>query len=212
MTKLYKHDLILNCCKHCNVLHIGACDSPYHVKGAKRGILLHQKLQKVCKDLIGIDIDKKAIEQLKNLGIENIFYGDVIRDQYELNLQKFDFDYIIFGDVIEHLENPGLALDNIKNLMDENTKLIITTPNCFSYANIKTYFTGKENVHPTHVFWPSYKTINRLFEIKDLRIEYFTYCSWGAYNEVRMINKMGYRIILKKKKCLMGCMFFVLKK
>jgi len=151
MAELFKKDMIVEFCKCKKVLHIGACDSPYHIDKTKKGTLLHQKLQKVCEEIIGIDIDKKTIVELKNLGIDDIFYGDIIRDEYEIDLQKFSFDYIIFGDVIEHLENPGSALDNIKKLMNENTKLILTTPNCFSYAAMKIIrnYSPLGSPHPT---------------------------------------------------------------
>ena len=81
---------------------------------------------------------------MRNFGAKNIFYGDVIQNEYEIDLNKFHFDYIIFGDVIEHLENPGLGLDNIKNLVSKNTKLILTAPNCFSYAGVRNILTRKE--------------------------------------------------------------------
>lgn len=209
MTELYKHDQILNLCKDKVALHIGACDSPYHIERAREGVLLHQKLQKVCKDLIGIDIDKKTIEELKNFGVNNIFYGDIVKNEYEIDLNKFHFDYILFSDVIEHLENPGLALDNIKELMKRNTKIILTAPNCFSYGAIRNILTKNEVVHPDHVFHTSYKTLTKLFERKNLKADYFTYCFYGSYKESRIINKLIYKLF-KRKNHFLSCLFFVL--
>ena len=59
--------------------------------------------------MIGIDKDKNAIKELKTFdsGIKNIFYGDVVKEEYEIDLGKYNFDCILFTDVIEHLDNPG---------------------------------------------------------------------------------------------------------
>jgi len=213
VTELYKDDMILDFCKNKRVLHIGACDSPYHIGRGKRGELLHQKLQEVCNELIGIDIDRKAIKTLNDLGINNIYYGNIIKNEYGIDLNNCTkFDLILFGDVIEHLENPGIALDNIKELMNDDAKLILTAPNAFSYAVIKTWVTGKENVPPDHVFWTSIKTLTKLFERKDLKIEYFTYCLYKSFQKSKSLNKLGYKLIFRKKRHLMPCLFFVLSK
>lgn len=158
-----------------------------------------------------MDID--AINWLKsNLGIHNIFWGDIIKREYEIDLDR-EWDYIIFGDVIEHLENPGLALDNLKELMNRKTRLILTTPNVFSYPNLKTYITGKENVHPDHTFWPSYKTMKRLFKIKGLKIDYFTYCFYGDYGDISFKGRLFYKLIKNLRKTyIMPCLFFVLRR
>ena len=213
MVELFKHDLILNFCKDKIVLHIGAADSPYHEERGRKGTLLHQKLQKICKQLVGIDIDKNAINYLKKFGINNIFYGDIVNEKYEINLKNYKWDYIIFGDVIEHLDNPGLALENLKKIMNKETKLIITTPNVFSFFNIKTFLTGKEYVHPDHTFWPSVKTMNKLLEIKNLKITFFAYCFYGEYKDVKTLKgKIFYKIIKNKFNYIAPCLFFIVMK
>lgn len=111
----YKIDLILALCKNKRVLHIGATDYPYHIEKAKKNKLLHQKLNQTCKELIGIDIVKKAISDLQDqFNIQNIYYGDIIKNEFEIKLTK-KFDIVVFADVIEHLDNPGIALENLKN-------------------------------------------------------------------------------------------------
>ncbi len=94
---MFKHDIILELCKNKTVLHIGATDSPYHLKRAKRGCLLHQRLQTVCRDIVGIDVDKKAIYELKKyFSINNIYYGDIVAGVYDVDLYELDFDVIVF--------------------------------------------------------------------------------------------------------------------
>nr|WP_172632601.1 methyltransferase domain-containing protein [Methanotorris igneus] len=77
-----------------------------------------------------MDIDKERISQLKNKGY-NVIYDDV--QKFE-NLKKLNkkFDVIVAGEIIEHLENPGLFLDKVKEFLKEDGILIITTPNMLS--------------------------------------------------------------------------------
>lgn len=212
MNLLFKDDLILKFCKGKRVLHIGATDSPYYEDKGRNGGLLHQKLQKVCKQLIGVDVDREAINYLKkNFKICDIFYGDICKNVYDVDMDQYEFDYIVFADVIEHLENPGMALENLRGLLGKGTKLIVTTPNVFSYQNIKTYITRNELVHPDHLFWPSHKTMLRLFGAKNLKIDYFTYCFWGSCQLKTFKGRTLYRIVTASSQSLLPCLFFVVK-
>jgi len=208
----YKDDFLVKICTDKNVLHVGATDSPYHLEKVKKNRLLHQKLQNVCRHLIGLDVDKKAIRQLKKFDIKNIFYGDIVKGKCNIKLKTKKFDYIILGDIIEHLDNPGSALNNVKKLMNRKTRLLLTTPNVFSYRNIKGFIFGRENVHPDHTFWPSYKTMIKLFSMSDLEMEDFSYCFWGSSNEATLKSSIAYKLFLRMRRYLLPCMFFVLRK
>jgi len=196
MTELFKHDLILEACGGKTVLHIGASDAPYHVIRAEKNALLHQQLQKVAKKLIGIDIDRKSIEDLKKgFGISDIYYGDVVRNEYSTDLRSYSFDCIVLGDVLEHLDNLGIALRNIKRLMKDNTLLILTVPNAFCLFNVKAILTGKENVHPRHTFWPSYETMRFLLDKNGFSVISFRYCFCGDYGTSTIRRKVFYKVV-----------------
>lgn len=152
MGLFFKTDIIVNLVKDKNVLHIGACDSPYSKQKFLNGTLLHCLINNVSNKVIGLDIDRNSIEDLYDLGLNNIFWGDIVNNKYEIDLQTQNFDYIILGDIIEHLDNPGLALVNIKKLMTNRTKVIITVPNCFSYGAIKNLIKLKKKSTPNMFF------------------------------------------------------------
>lgn len=213
MTELFKHDMLLELCKNKSVLHIGATSSPYHCIKEEKGELLHQKLQKITKTIIGIDVDREAIKYLKLRGISDIYYGDIVKGEYEIELKKLNFDIILMGDVIEHLDNPGIALKNLLELFKKDTMLILTTPNVMCFQNIKYILLGKENVHPDHTFWPSYKTMRHLFYKYDLNIKYFTYCLSGNYTHSSFKRKVFYKITkLIGMSYLWDKLFFILIK
>lgn len=53
----------------------------------------------------------------------------------KVNIRK-KYDYVIFGEIIEHLPNPGVALLNIKKFLKKGGTLIGTTPNALSLRHI----------------------------------------------------------------------------
>jgi 2-polyprenyl-3-methyl-5-hydroxy-6-metoxy-1,4-benzoquinol methylase len=194
----YKHELILKKCEEQNVLDIGAANFPYHIERCKNNTLIHQKIKKVAKSLVGIDINKEAIQELKKYNIKDIYYGDIVENKYDFKI-KDDFDIIIFGDVIEHLDNPGLALNNLKQFMSKKTILIITAPNTWSIFNIKNMFSKNENVHPDHTFWTSKKTMDNLIKRQGYIINSFEYVLDGSEQDKVPIKGKLFRYLFLKK-------------
>lgn len=170
MSVKHKHDFILKISKNKDVLHIGATDEPFHKERFRDKSLLHLKLQKVAKNVIGLDYDKKSIKYLKNKGINDIYFGDIVKNKYDPIIKSKEYDIVFFGDVIEHLNNPGLGLQNLKSLMGPKTLLILTTPNVWSIFRIINFFKKNEVNHPDHRFWPSYCTLKTLIEKEDFKI------------------------------------------
>ncbi len=177
---LHKHDFILKMCKGKNVLHVGATDYPYHEIKAKDKKLLHQKLKLVAKNLIGLDFDKDSILKLKQYGINDIYFGDIIKNKYDKEIISNKYDIIVFGDVIEHLDSPGLALENLKQFCNKETKLLLTTPNVWTIFNLSNHFRKNEEVHQDHTFWPSKKTMDRLIMNSGYKIEKFLYLMYNS--------------------------------
>lgn len=210
LNKNFKDDLIIELCKNKSVLHIGAADYPFSSEKAKAGVLLHQKLQKVSKNIIGTDLSNEAIMELKKYNISDIIKKDISIPF--TNSYKNKFDIIILGDVIEHLFNPGLALENLKNIMGKETKLIITTPNCYCYDNIANIFRNNEIVHQDHCFWPSKKTMIQLFSFYNFKVVNFNYLNFGSYDDIRTLKgKLFSRIVLNRIKKIRSTLFFILK-
>ncbi len=187
-----RDELIIDYCNNKKVLHIGASDSPYHEVKLKNNLLLHPKINKVTSDLLGIDIDVNAIEYLKSKGFENIIEFNMN------NLQKLNFEpeVIIFGETIEHLMNLEIALTNLKNIMNENTKLIISTPNALWLNKIIDTLFSKEIQHTDHKMIFSYATLKNLFEANDFTVEkaYFSFLNRKRNGITKKIKKTFCRI------------------
>ena len=116
--------------------------------------------------------------------------------------------------MIEHLDNPGIALENIKDFMGRNTKLILTTPNAWNIFTIPNHFRKVENVHPDHMFWPSKRTMDHLLKTHKFEIKFFKYVEFGGRNDKKTFKgKVFERSVLNwLQNHLRDTLFYILKR
>lgn len=175
-------DFIKKMCEGKRVLHLGCTNSPFTNESIKNEMLLHHDLKQVAKELYGFDYDAEGLEIFKRIGEKNIYWADLEKlDEVDLNET---FDVIIAGEMIEHLSNPGLFLRGIKRFMNKDSKLVITTINAYSGMRFFIYgLRGRgganEPVHPDHVAYYSYKTLNLVVEREKLKIKDFVFYDIG---------------------------------
>lgn len=136
----------------------------------------HNRLKDLSKQLSAWDIDKSGIEFVNSKGF-NFEYCDIESPNIMAKTQSFDI--VLLLDVIEHLGNIGLALNNIKNYMDGNTEFIITTPNLMSFNNIIRVLLGKRvNTLDDHTVWideVNFKQLAKKYGYKITEVKYFTF-------------------------------------
>src|SRR5688500_8957596 len=99
-------ELMKSLCIGKKVIRLGCTNWPYTKAAIDGGVLLHSDLAAVADELYGFDFDQEGIDVLASEGFSNLFQADLE------HLEKIDldetFDVIIAGDMIEHLNNPGL--------------------------------------------------------------------------------------------------------
>lgn len=93
--------------KDANLLDIGAGDG---------------LITSMFPNAFGIDDDKYALEISKQKNV-NVVYGNA----YSIPKDK-KYDNVLLGDVIEHLEFPEKCLAEIRQVLNKNGNLFITTP------------------------------------------------------------------------------------
>lgn len=176
-------EFIKNICQGKKVLHLGCTSFPYTAEMLELGEHLHLHLMENAGELYGLDFDQQGIDILKEKGIENLFRGDLEKlEEVELDEK---FDVIIAGEMIEHLNNPGLFLDGVKRFMKRDSVLVITTINAYGGLRFAVYsLIGKggtnEAVHPDHVAYYSYSTLNLLLKRHKLDVNEFLFYDLGS--------------------------------
>ena len=166
MTLIYRKDKIVELCSKKTVLHLGFIQHSHLYKELiKKGNWLHQKINKVARKLVGIDFLQTEVSYIQNKYDYEVYYADVTSlEKWEYNEK---FDVIVCGELIEHLQNPGLMLNGIKRLMSKDTILIITTPNPWSRNRLKLIKKEKKEtewLNPEHTCWFSFQTLKQLLE------------------------------------------------
>lgn len=197
-------DTLKGYCAGKKVLHLGCTNYPYTQPAIDSGTLLHFELEQIASDLYGFDFDQDGIDILLNHGSKNIHRADLEHlEDVDLNQT---FDVIVAGEMIEHLNNPGLFLEGIKRFMGPGTILIITTINAycgmrfFQYGLTKRYGRN-EPVHPDHVAYYSYATLNVIIKRYGLDVTDFMFYDLG--NDHRPTTRRILKIINDI------CVFFV---
>jgi len=145
-----------------DVLDLGCVDSRKARHSAQQRFeykvnLLHKRIAQVNPGVIGIDIDPEGAKVLRQQG-----YNVLVENVETMNLGR-EFDTIVAGELIEHLENPGLFLRNMHRHLKPGGVIIISTPNPF-YAGTswKIWRYGRPSVHEEHMGWQDPTTLSQL--------------------------------------------------
>lgn len=178
-------DYIINACKEKSVLHVGCADAPNTHKLLNDGTILHSKIERVASIQYGIDLNAEGIQILKEAGYTNLAVANIEDIMHNNPFGKTEFDVVLAGEVIEHLPNPGVFLDGIKPLLKKSSsRLVLTTINAYSaYRFVYALLTGREMVHPEHVYYFSFSTIKRLLTQHGYEIESFAFYPVGREHE-----------------------------
>jgi 2-polyprenyl-3-methyl-5-hydroxy-6-metoxy-1,4-benzoquinol methylase len=146
-----------------SVLDLGCVDSrrARHARTADRieykANLLFKRINELNKEVLGVDIDPDGVQVLNSLG-----YKCVVGNVETVQLDR-QFDTIVAGELIEHRENPGLFLRNMRKHLKASGTIIISTPNPFySGSAWKIWRYGKPAVHEEHMGWQDPTTLEQL--------------------------------------------------
>ena len=169
-------------CKGKRVLHVGCVDAGLMESRIKSNNFLHYHLKQVAAELIGVDIEDAGLERLTLEGYE-VYRLDLEKDREKLAELAGRVDVIVVPEVIEHLNNVGAALDNLKACRFTGD-ILISTPNAFSFRVFKLISNCVELVHPNHNYYYSPTTLKTLLEKHGLTLERLVMYYWLTDDEV----------------------------
>ena len=179
------------------VLHLGCTDQLSLInEKVKSGIYLHTQLSRIASECLGIDTNKAALEHLYGLGITNIIYADITKPGIG-RITDEHWDYLIIAEVLEHIDNPVLFLQDIalyyKGSID---RLIITVPNAFGLINVSQALkNGVESINSDHRYWFTPYTICQVARQAGLVLDELVMCVYE--NSAKMIDS-NYELLLDK--------------
>lgn len=161
----------------------------------------------IAKIVYGIEFDKEMATDAEKI-YTKVHTGDLNSKDFRFEIlnQDIKFDYILFGDILEHLIDPYIVLEELKELLKENGKIIISLPNI---AHIETFIQlfvkGTWPLNPrgifdkTHLRWFTKKDVYSLVYACELNLDIYepklrardfigSKFNW-KYNIIKKINK-----------------------
>ena len=171
------------------VLHIGCCDHlPFIDDKLKNGQWMHKIITDATEVCLGIDIDKTALEYVKNnLGYTNVQYADILSGESE-SIKNESWDYAVLGEILEHVDNPVQFLSAIKDQYQGCIKqIVVSVPNAFSYRNVVNVSQGIEKINTDHRYWFTPFTLAKVLHLSGLDVEKVLYADAG-YKRVRPLK------------------------
>ncbi len=113
----------------------------------------HTLLKNQNAKVYGIDIATELVDEFHSKQSAENFHFD------------FQFDSVWALDLIEHLSNQGLFLDQVHKYVKLGGKFIITTPNCFCLFNLTEKLTKYEpTTNIEHTCYYNHRTLRQLLE------------------------------------------------
>lgn len=125
------------------VLNVGAAGGVKGYLPDNKAVWLHHRLGSVSASLLGVDIDLEGIDHARKYGVSIV---NVNCEDMELGRQ---FDLIVLSDVIEHMNSPVRAVENLMRHLSPGGTLCITTPNAASGLILGQILMGR----PLNVYW-----------------------------------------------------------
>ncbi len=197
-----KHEIIsreatiINLIRDKYVIHIGCSDHIQIINSKIRNnIWLHKLITENTRKCFGIDIDRESIDYIKkDLGYQNVFYGNILTDEFK-DLKENKWDYAVFGEIIEHLDDPVSFLKVFKAKYGENvSRFIITVPSIYNkrqYINMKNY---REVINSDHRFWFTPYTISKVLVSAGYNPEKLDYSNLQSLSVADLIKRRIKRI------------------
>ncbi len=175
-----RNELLKEICSNKKIIHFGCADHlPLIEKKIKHNMWLHKILTEASALCIGIDINLEAVEFIKNhLYYNNVFYCNILTDTVPKEIRENQFDYIILGEIIEHVDDPVLFLKNLKQkIQGKVEKILITCPNSFYYKNFIHALKNQECINTDHRYWFTPFTITKVLNSAGLKMLEFYFVS-----------------------------------
>jgi len=189
--------LLTNIAEGKKVIHVGCVDHlPLIENKIANGTWMHKLLDDKATRCLGIDINSEGIDYIKKIGYNDSLAIDLIEDRPTKIILDDHWDYLILGELMEHIDNPVLFLSQIRekygHVID---KVLITVPNGLRWINFKRMLRNKEVINSDHRFWFTPYTLAKVCTNAGLEVEEFSFLLDYKMHPLSIITKTIYRRI-----------------
>lgn len=178
--KLYFRDeYLMEISTSLKVLHIGCADHiPLIEDKIKKNVWLHKLLSEKASRCCGIDINEAGLEFMRQLGYIDVVNVNIETEELTQSITSEKWDLVILGEILEHVNNPVLFLQNIKNKLKVCAdKLVITAPSALRLNNFKKAIKHQELINSDHRYWFTPYTLAKVGYEAGLTVSSFQMCN-----------------------------------
>ena len=157
--------------------------------------------------ILGIDIAEKSIQQAEKT-LDQVYLADLENYDWLNKIQEKKFDIILCAEILEHLFDPQKFLIKLKDILQPDGCIILTTPNFLVWNNRLRIFLGhyghKEVFNDlSHIHLFSYNSLKKLLAKLNFQVVEEDNLWYPNYLEklpkLLPANLFVYQIILKVK-------------
>lgn len=163
-------DRIESVLEHVNgpvVLDLGAVQ--HDARKAQNDDWLHGRLGERFERVIGVDMLESEVTKLEAAGYE-IVVADVETMQLDI-----EADTVVAGELIEHVSNPGLMLARIWEHLKSEGRLVLTTPNPWTFVRVRQLVFGGYQINDEHTAWHGPQTLRQLLGRHGFHVEHLAF-------------------------------------
>lgn len=200
-------ETIMMLVKGTSVLHVGCCDHlPLIRQKIEQHTWLHGLLEEECKDVIGIDINREAIDFINknNLCKNEVYCADITSQDFVEVLPKKEIEVVLLGEIVEHLDNPVCFLQRTRENLQQygfRGKYVITVPNAYCILRRPYAERGYEGINSDHRYWFTPYTICKILVQAGLYPEELQFVSYGlGGNGANIFTETLFAIMEKARK------------
>jgi SAM-dependent methyltransferase len=107
----------------------------------KGALLLRLMRDKNCRECYGVEVNRNAAMTAAQF-VNGVWVDDIEKNDAAFREYDGFFNYVILHDVVEHLYDPWFTLTKIRNLLADDGRIIIATPNFHNWALQHTIMSG----------------------------------------------------------------------
>ena len=161
-----------------------------------------------AREVVGIELNEDAAKRAEGR-LDKVIHGDV--EKLALPFQTGYFDYIIFGDVLEHLSDPWNTLKRLKRHLSSSGFAVASIPNIAYWEILKDLiffdkwaYIDAGILDRTHLRFFTEKSLIDLFEGSGFEIKELIH-----HIPPRFINKIGNLVTLGSLKRFFTAGYFI---